>query len=334
MLAADTATITVSQAGNASYLAATSVSQKLTIAPKALTISGAVAANKVYDGTTSATVTGATLSGVVGSDDVSLTLGTATFATKDTGTAKAVTVTGSVLSGAKAGNYSLAEVSGLTANVAAYPIRVVAIAASKTVGAIDPVFTYTASSLYSGDSWSGALLRDTGSAVGTYVIRLGSLSAGPDYSITYDSAYFTIQAATGITEVNPFRLRVGTLDLSASKILPSASQGIASAQLGLASCQDAGTCQSVEILLPDAGTVSVYIFDLLGTPVISWSEAVDSSALANLDATNDGRHVATLSWNLRAANGVAVPAGVYLWKIEVNTASGQKLETVQKLGVK
>ena len=154
--------------------------------------------------------------------------------------------------------------------------------------------------------------------------------------IRYNAGALAIASPpTGISSLNPFRLHtLGSLDLSAARILPSAAQGIASAQLGLSSCQIAGACQSVGILLPEAGTISVYIFDLLGTPVISWNQAVDSSALATLDATSDGRHVATLSWNLRAGNGVAVPAGVYLWKIEVETTSGQKLETVKKLGLR
>jgi len=334
LLAADTATITASQAGNASYLAATSVSQKLTIAKKGLSITGAVATNRTYNGTTAATVTGATLSGVVGSDDVSLALGAATFATKDTGTAKPVTVMGSVLSGTKAGNYSLTEVSGLTASITAYPITVSAIAASKTVGANDPIFAYTAGSLFSGDSWSGALSRDIGESVGAYVIRIGSLSAGPNYAIAFDSAQFTIQVATAIEGANPLHLpKLRDLGLSAVGMLPSRATGFGRAEFGLSRASDEAA-QSVSVLLPEAGTISAHIFDLLGTPVISWSQAVDASTLANLDATADGRHVATLSWNLRAANGVAVPAGVYLWKIEVNTVSGQKLETVKKLGVK
>jgi len=308
----------------------------LVITAKPLTLSGVSASDKVYDGTTTATLSGGALDSVVTGDAVSLVAGTGSFADKAVGTAKTVTATGYSLSGTNAGNYTLrAQPTGLKASITAYPVTVSAIAASKTVGANDPVFTYTASSLFTGDSWSGALSRDTGSSVGTYVIRLGSLSAGPNYSIAYDSALFTITATTGIIGSNPSRLHtVGSVDLSAARILPSAAQGIASAQLGLSSCQDAGTCQNVGILLPESGTISVHIFDLLGTPVISWSQSVDSSALATLDATSDGRHVANLSWNLRAGNGVAVPAGVYLWKIEVETTSGQKLETVKKLGVK
>ncbi len=81
-------------------------------------ISGSfTAANKVYDGNTSATVLTRSLSGAIGGDDVSLTGGTATFDTKDAGTAKTVTLTGASLAGADAGNYVLDGVSTTTANI-------------------------------------------------------------------------------------------------------------------------------------------------------------------------------------------------------------------------
>ncbi len=80
-----------------------------TITQKPLTITGLTAENKIYNGNTNATFsTAATLTGVVGTDAVSLT-GTAvgTFADKNFGTGKTVTITGLSLTGAKAGNYSL-----------------------------------------------------------------------------------------------------------------------------------------------------------------------------------------------------------------------------------
>src|SRR5206468_11857573 len=61
--------------------------------------------NKIYDGTTAATIATRTLSGVVGSDNVSLTGGTATFANKNASNGKTVTATGLSLSGISAGNY-------------------------------------------------------------------------------------------------------------------------------------------------------------------------------------------------------------------------------------
>src|SRR6185295_12122256 len=65
------------------------------------------AANKVYDRATAATISGRTLTGVLGSDDVSYTGGSATFSDKAVATGKTVTATGLGLSGADAGNYTV-----------------------------------------------------------------------------------------------------------------------------------------------------------------------------------------------------------------------------------
>lgn len=111
------ATATVRFKGNYSG----TVSKTFQITPKALTVSGVAASNKVYDGTTTATIT-ATLQGVVNGDSVQLTAPAADFDTKDAGTGKAVTIAASgsfTISGADAGNYTLTQptVSGLTADI-------------------------------------------------------------------------------------------------------------------------------------------------------------------------------------------------------------------------
>src|SRR5207244_643316 len=64
------------------------------------------AADKVYDRTTAATVLTRSLNDTVAGDAVSLSGGSASFDTKDVGAGKTVTLTGAVLAGADAGNYS------------------------------------------------------------------------------------------------------------------------------------------------------------------------------------------------------------------------------------
>jgi hypothetical protein len=107
-------TIYANQAGNANYMIASQVSQSLTVNAKSLTISSAAATNKVYDGNNTAIVSGS-LSGVINSDDVSLS-GTGTFASIAVADGIAVTST-STLGGTKAGNYTLIQPTGLTANI-------------------------------------------------------------------------------------------------------------------------------------------------------------------------------------------------------------------------
>src|SRR2546428_5911310 len=93
------------------------------VTAKNLTIGGAVANNKQDDGNAPATVnfSVATLVGVAGGDLVSINSAgySATFADRTVANGKPVTVTGVVLSGADAGNYTVSQPSGLTANITA-----------------------------------------------------------------------------------------------------------------------------------------------------------------------------------------------------------------------
>src|SRR5207248_815274 len=101
---------------------------------RALTVSltgSFTVANKVYDGTASATITTRTVSGI-GADDVSLVGGAATFADKSVGNGKTVTGTGFSLSGADAGNYSLvSNTLTATANITPKALTVSAAVVSK-----------------------------------------------------------------------------------------------------------------------------------------------------------------------------------------------------------
>ena len=121
---ADTAgaTLTVTYTTDTHYGSANTT---ITVAQKEVTISGITAANKEYDGSTTAIPTGtAVINGKVGSDDVTVTAGTATFADKNVGTGKTVTFTGYSLSGADAGNYNLkAQPASVTANITAKVVK-------------------------------------------------------------------------------------------------------------------------------------------------------------------------------------------------------------------
>ena len=64
-----------------------------------------------------ATILIRSLTGTVTGDTVSLSGGTASFADKNVGTAKTVTLTGASLNGTDAGNYNLASVGTTTADI-------------------------------------------------------------------------------------------------------------------------------------------------------------------------------------------------------------------------
>jgi len=125
-------------AGN--YTADTTATTRADITPARLDLSltaGITVANKVYEGTTAATITGRTLAGVIGGDDVSLIGGTATFDNKNVGTAKTVTAIDLALSGTAAGNYTANTTATTTANIGPKPLTLAATAASKTYDGSD-----------------------------------------------------------------------------------------------------------------------------------------------------------------------------------------------------
>jgi glucuronoarabinoxylan endo-1,4-beta-xylanase len=106
-------------ATNYTLLQPTDVTASIT--PTGMTVSGVTAASKVYDGTTNAQLSGtAILNGQMTNDDVGLVTSNAVafFADATVG-AKPVTVTGYTLAGADAGNYTLAQPAGLTADILA-----------------------------------------------------------------------------------------------------------------------------------------------------------------------------------------------------------------------
>src|SRR5206468_1452074 len=79
---------------------------------RALTVA-ATGVNKVYDTTTTATV--ALADNHLGSDDVTDSYGSASFADKNVGMGKSVSVAGITIAGADAGNYALQSTTATTA---------------------------------------------------------------------------------------------------------------------------------------------------------------------------------------------------------------------------
>lgn len=101
----------------------------VTVARRALTITGIGAEDKEYNGTTAATVTGtATLKGLVGTDTFTVSNGTAAFASKDAGT-QTVTFTGFSITGEGADNYTLTQPDSVTATISPKPVTITGVTA-------------------------------------------------------------------------------------------------------------------------------------------------------------------------------------------------------------
>jgi hypothetical protein len=179
-------------AGN--YTITDQASTTASITPKAASVSGITAADKVYDGTNAATVsaTGATVSGLVGGDALTVSA-TGTFSDKNVGTSKTVTLASSY-AGADAGNYTITDQASTTASITPKAVSVSGITATDkvydgTTAATVNVSGATVSGLVTGDaltvSATGAFSdKNVGTAK---TVTLASSYAGADagnYAIT------------------------------------------------------------------------------------------------------------------------------------------------------
>ena len=206
------------------YSDVTVLSGTVTVAQKGVTITGLGAANKEYDGSKSATITGiAAVAGKVGSDAVTVTGGTATFDNKNVGTGKTVTFSGYSLSGTDAGNYNLtAQPTSVTAEITAKEVTVTGITATNRPYAKDNLEVTlnggTLSGVISGDAVNVDLTNakgkmananaGNGKAVTVTGVALGGTDKGnyrlkeQPTGVTVDIAQATTPAApTGLTGV-------------------------------------------------------------------------------------------------------------------------------------
>jgi parallel beta-helix repeat protein len=193
------------------------------ITPRGLTVS-ATASDKVYDGTTAATVDLVT-NALVG-DVVTVTYSAANFDTKNVGVDKTVTVTGLALGGADAGNYNLLNASAnALADITPHSLTVTADNATMVAGSVDPTFTYTVNGFIAPDTFVTAptcSIPVPHAVVGSYDIVCAGGDAGANYSISYEDGILTVTAAnnpptdialsnTSVVENLPVGTTVGAL---------------------------------------------------------------------------------------------------------------------------
>ena len=167
-----------------------------TISPAPLTVTGATAADKPYDGTTAATVTSWTLGGVLAGDGVAVTAGSAAFDSARAGTAKTVRATATSLGGADVTNYALAAPTVLTtASITPATLTYAATPVTAVAGTGWPALTGTLSGFVPGDTLASATTgtaafttpAGAGSAPGAYPV-LGTGLIAADYRLVQSAA--------------------------------------------------------------------------------------------------------------------------------------------------
>ena len=114
------------------------------------------------------------------------------------------------------GNENYLPANGLNIPVVISPreIQITADSLSKVYGYPDPTFTYkvTSGSLLSGDRFSGTLHREEDESAGLHLMKLGTLSAGANYRITFISSWFRIDKRPITVTADPQSKEIGMPD--------------------------------------------------------------------------------------------------------------------------
>jgi hypothetical protein len=184
-------TLTGAKAGN---YALSSTTVATTSAITALTVTPSVtAADKTYDGTTAATLTGCVVTGAL---DIEVAcVGTAAFETASVGAGKTVTASGLALTGPAAGNYVLSSVTATTtAGINTLIVHPVITAANKT-------YDGTTAATLSSCGVDGAVAGDVVSCTGTAVFE--SAAVGTGKTVTATGLGLTGAAAGNYTLASP-----------------------------------------------------------------------------------------------------------------------------------
>ncbi|WP_395064491.1 YDG domain-containing protein, partial [Flavobacterium sp.] len=193
--------ISATQAGDSNYNAATSVDQLLVVNQKSLTVSGASASSKEYNGNNAATLSGGVLVGIFNSDNVTFS-GNGVFDTPNVGTSKTVTGT-LVLGGVKAVNYILTQPS-LLADITPKELTITGISVSNkqydTNNSASIVGTPTLLGLLTIDLTAVSLGGSPTATFGNSTVGTGKLVTISGYSISgLASGNYLLTQPSGIT---------------------------------------------------------------------------------------------------------------------------------------
>ena len=119
-----------------------------------------------------------------------------------------------IIKGVPGGNYS----ESITKEFTIEKARLVVLAddkLGKAYGYPDPLLTFRVRSgeLKGNDQFTGSLMREPGETIGSYLISLGTLNAGPNYELALvGTSYFTIHRAPITIRATPQTKAYGTPD--------------------------------------------------------------------------------------------------------------------------
>ncbi|MEW6641735.1 MAG: YDG domain-containing protein [Pseudomonadota bacterium] len=311
-------------AGN--YVIAGTATTTADIARAVVAITGMTADNKVYDGTVTATLglSGASFSGMVSGDSLTVASATGSFSDKNAGVGKTVTIAGLSLGGADAGNYTLAsttavawadisravisQISGITADSRTY---------DGTTAATLDLSGARFSGMVTGDNLTAASATGTfsdknagtGKTVSIAGLSLGGADAG-NYTLTSTTAVARADIAKAvISGISGITANGKTYDGTASATLnlsgASFSGIVADDRLTVASAagafsdKNAGTGKVVTIAGLSLGGADAANYTLATTTAVTNADIARAvltlSGLTVADKIYDGGTAATVA---------------------------------------
>ncbi len=200
------ATITLTGDDAANYSLAQPLGLKVDIDPATLTISGVVATDRDYNGNTVVAITGGTLNGIFGDDEVSPEVpATATVASATAAKDKAVTLSTITLTGADAANYTLTQPTGLTVNIDPAPLTISGVVAGNRA------YNATTTVTISNGTLNGVVGEDEVIPVVPVSGTIASAAAGDDKPVTIAAITLTGDDATNYMLTQPTGI---TVDIS------------------------------------------------------------------------------------------------------------------------
>jgi outer membrane protein OmpA-like peptidoglycan-associated protein len=315
--------LSLSGAAADNYQLPSPITTTANITAKGVTVNGAVASNKEYDGTRPASVSGTlTLSGVISGDTVTVdgSAATGTFNNEDAGNTKPVTVTGITIGGTHAGNYALAQPTGVTANITAKQLTVTGLSG------VNKYYDGTRTASFSGTpALSGVVGSDnvTVSTLGA-TAAFGSPTAGSSKPVTLagvtisgtDANNYTVAQPTVTAQINAAPLTINSVSVDSRPF-----NGNRTASLSDNSAALVGVVGQDNVTLAKGGAAATFDDANVGTnkPV-----TVTGYALSGDDAVNYSLSQPTgLTANITAAG-----AGL-TWATPVAITYGTTLSSTQ-----
>ena len=311
-----------SAAANYTLLAPTNLTANITVA--GLTVDGVAAAAKVYDGTTNAQLTGtAALNGAVNGDDVSLVADDviAAFASPNTGTSLPVTVSGYAITGADAGNYTLAQPSDLAADITPATLTLAAVANTKIYdGSTSAAAMPAISGLQGGDTVTGlAETYDTPDAgtgktlsVSAYTVNDGN--GGNNYTVSI------VTSTAGVIDQASASVSLGSLSQTYDGLAKAATATPTPSGLAVSfTYNGSATVPTSAGSYTVIGTINDVNYQGSATNTLVISKASSAISLGNLSQTYDG--IAKAATASTTPSGLAV-SFTYNGSATVPTSAG------------